>query len=468
MTRRRHVILGLAGSALLPSVFMAGCASTIGMRGPAFTPPVIFVHGNGDNSGLWQTTIWRFESNGWPADRLFAGDMPFPLARDEDQKAQSGRSSTREQRDFLAAEVKRVLLETGADKCVLIGNSRGGYAIRDYIANGAGRETVSHVILGGTPNHGVWSLPGYKEGSEFSGTGPFLTALNKPEHPGDPEATPGIRWLTIRSDNNDKYAQTTGEFIGLAGKPTGITTEGPALTGATNVVLPRVDHRETAFSPMAFDAMWRFLTGSAPATTAVIAEVHPVLQGMVTGRGASSIDATSGNFVNNQPLEGAKLEIWQTDPATGARMGREAFSTLIGRDGHWGPFTANSAATYEFVVSAPGYTTTHVYRSALPRSTRHLNFRPERLAPALRSEGGAVVLLSRPRGYFDRQRDSIMFDGSAVVPGVPPTGAGVSLSTLRLADARTRTVVGRFNDEQIAGQTWPVADGNVTLLELTY
>lgn len=467
MIRRRPLLFGLAGSTLLPTVFTAGCAD-IGPRGPAFTPPVIFVHGNGDNAALWQTTIWRFESNGWPADRLFASSMPYPLARDEDDKAQPGRSSTREQRAFLAAEVKRVLLDTGADRCVLIGSSRGGYAIRDYIAHGAGRDTVSHVILGGTPNHGVWSLPGYKEGSEFSGTGPFLNGLNHPGHPGEPEATPDIRWLTIRSDGNDKYAQATGEWIGLPGKPTGVSAAGPELTGATNVVLPRVDHRETAFSPLAFDAMWRFLTGGPPESTAVIAQVHPVLQGRVTGRGVSSTDPASGNFVNNLPLVGATLEIWPTDTATGARTGAMAYSTVIGSDGHWGPFTASSAATYEFVVSAPGYTTTHVYRSALPRSTRHLDFCPERIAPTLRDQGGAVVIFSRPRGYFDRQRDSIMLDGSAAVPGVPPSGAGVSSSTLRLRDARPRTVVGRFNDEQIAGRTWPVAEGNVTLLELTY
>jgi pimeloyl-ACP methyl ester carboxylesterase len=29
-------------------------------------PPIIFVHGNGDNASIWQTTLWRFESNGWP------------------------------------------------------------------------------------------------------------------------------------------------------------------------------------------------------------------------------------------------------------------------------------------------------------------------------------------------------------------------------------------------------------------
>ena len=58
---------------------------------------------------------------------------------------------------FLAAEVDQVLQRTGARQVVLMGNSRGGYAIRNYIANGGGAAKVSHAILGGTPNHGVWS-----------------------------------------------------------------------------------------------------------------------------------------------------------------------------------------------------------------------------------------------------------------------------------------------------------------------
>jgi len=56
---------------------------------------------------------------------------------------------------------------------------------------------------------------------------------------------PGPAFLTLRSDGLDKYAQPDGRFLGRPGVPTGITAEGPALKGATNLVLGPVDHRET-------------------------------------------------------------------------------------------------------------------------------------------------------------------------------------------------------------------------------
>ena len=39
------------------------------------------MHGNGDTAGLWLTTLWRFESNGWPRARLHAVDMPYQIGR---------------------------------------------------------------------------------------------------------------------------------------------------------------------------------------------------------------------------------------------------------------------------------------------------------------------------------------------------------------------------------------------------
>jgi triacylglycerol lipase len=460
MTTRRQVL------ALPFSIAAAGmlgaCATQPSMDDPH--PPIVFVPGNGETAALWQTTIWRFESNGWPRERLHAIDMPYPTARSEDAKPEPGRSSTAEAMAYLRSEVEKVLQATGAKQVVLVGNSRGGYAIRNYVQNGGGAAKVSHVILGGTPNHGVWNVPGRAPGSEFAGNGPFLQGLNAPKNAHGDEVTGPVKWLTLRSDSNDKYAQPLGTWLGDPKLATGVTYEGPALKGATNLVLPRADHRETSFSPAAFDATWRFITGHAPKTLEIVPEERVVLSGRVTGLGVSSTDPASGNLANNLPLPGAHLEIFAIDAATGARRGGPALAQVIGADGQWGPLATQCDTRHEFVISAPGYATTHIYRSAFPRSSSIVTLRPERIAEADRSSP-SLVLFTRPRGYFDPARDRMVFDGQSPPPGALP-GAGVSTSRIK-PEGPQRTVVGEFNGERVVGQTWP-GDNQVSVLELTY
>jgi pimeloyl-ACP methyl ester carboxylesterase len=458
MTQRRTLLLGA------PALLALTACSTMT---PTSYPPIVFVHGNGDSAALWQTTVWRFESNGWPRDRLFAFDQPMPLARDDDTVAQPGRSSTAESMAFLAERVDAVLRQTGATQVVLIGNSRGGNTIRNYVHNGGGAAKVSHVVLGGNPAHGIWNIPGYLEQNEFSARSSFLTQLNAPKGPNGEEVTPGVRWLTLRSDNNDKYAQPDGVWIGKPGTPTGIGFDGPALRGARNLVLPRVDHRETSFSPAAFAATWEFLAGSAPPSTAIAVESSVRLDGRLTGLGLVSTDPASGSFANNQALVGAQLVVYAVDPATGNRIGSPAWRKTIGADGRWGPFAADPRLFYEFEITAPGYATTHIYRSPFPRSSDIVNLRPERLLPADR-DAKAIVVFTRPRGYFDAQRDTMRLDGQAQLPGVPPRGSGVASARLKVGTEAQRSVVGEFNGERIAGLTWPAAQGHLSVLELSY
>ena len=452
---RRRLTMALVAAA----AWLASCANAP----PASPyPPIVFVHGNGDTAGLWHTTMWRFESNGWPRERLYAIDVPYPLARDTDTKPQDGRTSTTEHMQVLSAEVDKVLRATGASQVVLFGNSRGGNAIRNYIATGGGAAKVSHAILGGTPNHGVQVNPDSNPGNEFNGAGPFLTGLNAPQGSNDNEVTPGVKWMTIRSDNNDKYAQPDGVWLGAKGKPTNVTCDGPALKGAENVVIAGIDHRETAFSPKAFEQAYRFITGKPPATGAIAPETRVVLDGKVSGLGLNN---AQGSFPTNLPLVGAVVEVFATNPATGVRLGAAGHRKTIGADGLWGPFNADGQASYEFVISAPGYAVTHIYRAPFPRSSSIISLRAERLADADK-DARAVVTLTRPRGYFGLPRDQISLDGKSPPAGILPGVAGVSVAKLKLTDAAGRTVVGEFNGERIAGIAWPVAENHVVLLEL--
>jgi pimeloyl-ACP methyl ester carboxylesterase len=451
---RRTVLLGAAASAAL-----AACAT-----GPsAPPPPIVFVHGNGDTAALWTTTLWRFESNGWPRGRLRAIDIPYPLARDDDTKPQDGRSSTAENMAWLSTEVDRLLLATGARQVVLIANSRGGNAVRNYLQNGSGAGKVSHAILCGTPNHGVYADPKRAPNSEFNGAGAFLTGLNAPKGANGDEVTPGPKWMTIRSDGNDKFAQPDGVWIGAKGVPTNVTSEGPALKGAENVVIAGIDHRETAYSAKAFEQMFRFVTGKPPVSLAVAPEATVVLDGKVSGYLSY---AAQGATPTNLPLAGATVEIYATSAATGERLGAPVHRRTIAGDGMWGPFTADPQARYEFVLAAPGYATTHIYRSPFPRSSGIVNLRVEKILEADR-DAASIVIMTRPRGYFGLPRDQISLDGKSP-PGVPQGVAGVASSKLKLTESASRAVVGVFNDERVVGRTWPSANNELSYLELMY
>ena len=315
--------ISLPALALLASLLLlcASCTLMPRAKDSAISqnfPPIVFVHGNGDTAALWHTLMWRFEANGWPRDRLHAIDVPYPNARDDDAKPQAGRSSTAEHAQFLADEVAAVRSKTGAEKVILVGNSRGGYAIRNYVQNKGGDAFVSHAILGGTPNHGVWAndkRPN-NEGSEFFGNGAFLKQLNSPKNVAGDEIIGPVKWLTLRSDNNDKFAQPDGAWLGLKGTATGVSFDGPALKGATNIVLPARDHRETSFHPDAFAQTWQFITGSTPSTLAIPPEKIAILNGKISALGIAGV----GDFVTNVPLAGATLDVFAVN-AEGKRIG---------------------------------------------------------------------------------------------------------------------------------------------------
>jgi len=465
----RRLFLGIStGCALALALAAGGCAWAPTVRADA--PPIVFVHGNGDSAALWQTTVWRFESNGWPRERLFALQQPYPLARDVDSQAQAGRTSSAEHMVFLKTEVEKVLAQTGAKQVVLVGNSRGGYAIRNYIQNGGGDKTVSHAILGGTPNHGVWAIAGFREGNEFSGTGAFLKALNAPKNAAGDEVSGPTQWLTIRSDNNDKYSQPDGEWIGAKGKPTYVGYDNPALKGAHNIVIARLDHRETAFSPAAFEATYRFITGQAPASVKFVPEQRIVLDGLVTGMGLRPNDNTSGNFSNNLALPQAEVEVYAVHPESGLRVGAPVHTKAVGADGRWGPFQALPGVPYEFVVRAPGYAITHIYRSPFPRGSAVVHLKAERIADADLS-AFSIVQLVRPRGYLDPTTHRISFDGQSPPPGIPATGvAGIASSKIKLSKPENRAIATEFDAdfvERVVGRTWNAKENHLVMLEIT-
>jgi pimeloyl-ACP methyl ester carboxylesterase len=423
---------------------------------PAATdiPPILFVHGNGDHAALWITSLWRMESNGVPRERMFAINFTDPLARTDDKVEQPDRSSTEDQRRELADAIKELKRRTGAARIALVGNSRGGNPIRNYVRNGGGAD-VSHAVLCGVPNHGVYV---WDEGlgGEFNGGGPFLRGLNA----GESEVTDGTAFLTLRSDGFDKFAQADGRFVGKPGVSTGVTSDGPALKGATNLVLGAIDHRETAYSPRAFREIYKFIAGREPQRIEIVPEANVKLSGLVTG--------TPGGVQTNRPVASASVDIYRVSAETGERLGGPIHSSQTGADGRWGPAQVDPTWYLEIVLTAPGSTTTHFYRSPFPRSSDIVHLRAARPLGSADAGAGAVVLMSRPRGYFGLPRDVVLLDGKEaadVKPGVPTD----AVTTVRLPAAEIgRPVAALFNAERIVARAWPASENRIAVAELTY
>jgi hypothetical protein len=440
----------LAGSFGLPRFGLQARAQTA----PAEVRPVLFVHGNGDHAALWITTLWRMESNGVPREKMLAINFTDPLARSDDKVEQPNRSSTEDQRRELGEAVKELQRRTGAQRIALVGNSRGGYSIRNTIRNGGGAD-ISHAVLCGVPNHGVYDWDDGLNG-EFNGRGPFLRGLNE----GESEVTPGTAFLTLRSDGNDKFAQADGRFAGKPGMPTGVTSDGPALKGATNLVLGALDHREVAFHPRAFREIYKFIAGREPSRIEIVPEAEVKLSGLVTG--------TPGGVVTNRPVSGAAVEIYRVSPETGERTGGPIHSSQTGADGRWGPALVEPAWYLEIVLTSTGSPTTHFYRSPFPRSSEIVHLRAARPLGPADAGAGAVVLMARPRGYFGLPRDVVLIDGKEpgdVKSGVPTD----SVTTLRLsAEDIGRPVVTMFNTERIVARAWPASENRIAVAEMTY
>jgi len=453
----RRALLGAAGTVPLWSGGLAG--SVLAQSAPASQtvseiPPILLVHGNGDHAALWMTTLWRLESNGVPRGRMLAINFTDPLARSDDAVAQENRSSTADQRRELAEAIGDLKRRTGASRVALVGNSRGGYAIRNVIKNGSGAD-VSHAVLCGVPNHGVFDWEDNR-GNEFNGRGPFLRELNT----GETEVTSGTAFLTLRSEGMDKYAQADGGLVGKPGTPTNVTNEGPALKGATNLMLGTIDHRETAYHPRAFREIYKFIAGREPARIEIVPEAEVRLSGFVT--------ATPGGVQTNRPVGGATVELYHVSPDRGERIGGPIHSSQTGADGRWGPAKVDPSWYLEMVLTSQGAPITHFYRSPFPRSSDVVQLRAAKAPGPADAGAGSVIIMTRPRGYFGLPRDIVLLDGKEpadVKTGVPTD----STATLRLPPGEVgRPVVTMFNQERIVARAWPTSENRIVMAELTY
>jgi pimeloyl-ACP methyl ester carboxylesterase len=412
------------------------------------TPPILFVHGEGDSAALWMPTLWRFESAFHSRSRLFAADMRLPNARRNDALREPGRSSTEEATAQLSQEIARARRTSGIDHLVVVAHGRAGNILRNYLRLNP-RPPLRAAILCATPTSGTIVSDRHMTGSEYNGAGRFLRTLNAM-----PDGTPGGTPTFTLSGTMDKWAQPDGRFLGLPGVPTGIDPASPGLPGAPNIILQGADHLEAAYSAEAFAEIWRIVTGEPPPGFDIRPEIRPVLNGRVTGFQAG--------VPTNIGVAGARVRLFAVDPATASRTGPALHDRTTRADGLWGPFEADPASHYEFEITARGHPVTHLYRAPFLRGSDHVHLRPW-LAGTDDPKEGALVVVSRPRGYFDFGRDRIEIAGQAIqgTPDIPHE------NILRVAGPATgQAMAAIHNETRLAALAWPLAERHVAVIEL--
>ncbi len=68
---RRSLLLGAASLAPARALGQQPQGQPAASRPDPAGPPIVFVHGNGDQAASWLNNLWRFESNGFKRGLLF-------------------------------------------------------------------------------------------------------------------------------------------------------------------------------------------------------------------------------------------------------------------------------------------------------------------------------------------------------------------------------------------------------------
>jgi pimeloyl-ACP methyl ester carboxylesterase len=109
-------------------------------------------------------------------------------------------------------------------------------------------------------------------------------------------------------------------------------------------------HVEVVSSPESFARQYEHFLGAPPATTDILPEPDPQIAGRAV------------NFPANSGTDGATLELWEVDAATGARTTAAPVAVFdIGASGDWGPVTVDGDARYELNLARDGFNDLHYY-----------------------------------------------------------------------------------------------------------
>ncbi|XVV16720.1 alpha/beta hydrolase [Actinoplanes sp. CA-131856] len=260
-----------------------------GLPAYASTPlrPVVFVHGSAGSAAQFATQAKRLAANGYPIAIIEAHEYDSPNIATILPSVYTG----------LDARITRLLADTGATQVDLVAHSLGTFVSQGYLNSSPDRAgRVAHYV----------NLDG-------------RTATAPPG---------GVDTLAIWGEGDQSRA----------------------VTGARNVYLPDQSHTQTVSSVESFRAVFSFLRGARPRTTAVV----PTPVAHVSGRAVI--------FPSNA---GAGGDVQVFDVTLGRRL---KHTVPVASDGSFGPVPLSPLARYEFVLVRPGTADHHFYFQPFLRS----------------------------------------------------------------------------------------------------
>jgi hypothetical protein len=123
--------------------------------------------------------------------------------------------------------------------------------------------------------------------------------------------------------------------------------------------LPGEKHVEVATSDESFKLQYKFLVGDEAKIVKIERQDTPV---KISGRAV--------NFPANTGRDGATLDVWEIETATGVRAGDKPIKTFkIAADGNWGPVVVNPDKHYELLLTGAEGAQQHFYPQPFLRSS---------------------------------------------------------------------------------------------------
>ena len=266
----------------------------------SFTP-IVFVHGANGAGDQFERQAMHFTSNGYPSGWTVTFDYDTSTAmRGERPTGPAADRNSPEFRAQLAERMKPIVepldklvddvrKRTGFEKINLIGHSLGTAVSAAYLSDAARAGKIAHYVsIGG----GQATNPNGVPSLAVSGLG---------DNGRGPSASDGgvVAWMPDYQD-----------------------------------------HVMVCTSDESFWAVYTFLNdGKKPKHLRITPEERPEVGGYVK------------SYINNKPLAGAKVEVWEVAKETGMRTKDKPFASFtVADNGAWGPFVATPDQPYEIVV----------------------------------------------------------------------------------------------------------------------